>query len=311
MARYLPVLFAAPFLLALTGCEFEDMASAVNEKEEFHMTKPLKAGGHFRIENYNGPVEISGWERDEVDIAGTKYASTRSQLAEIRIDVQSSGDGVQIRTVPPVERRGNSGAKYVIRVPQRVLLDQVNSSNGSIRIERVDGATHVRTSNGGVRTRSLTGSLDVTTSNGTIEVSDLKGGALLATSNGSIKADNIRGMFQARTSNGSIDARLFDVPAGSPVKASTTNGRVELTLDVIKTDIRASTSNGSIQVNLPSNVNARIDANTSNSRILSDFEVKAGTSSKRRLEGVLGAGGPTIELTTNNGEIRVRKGVTI
>ena len=95
------------------------------------------------------------------------------------------------------------------------------------------------------------------------------------------------------------------------MKATTTNGRVELTLDVIKTDIRASTSNGSIQVNLPSNVNARIDANTSNSRIVSDFDVKAGTSSKRRLEGVLGAGGPTIELTTNNGEIRVRKGVTI
>ena len=311
MSRHLPVLFAAPFLLALTGCDFEDMAAAVNEKEDFHFNKPLKSGGHFRIENYNGSVEISGWEKDEVDISGTKYASTKAQLAEIKIDVQSSGDSLQVRTVPPIERRGNSGAKYIIRVPQRVLLDQVISSNGSIRIERVEGSAHVRTSNGGVRTRSLTGPIDVTTSNGTIEISDLKGGAELATSNGTIKADNIHGSFQARTTNGSIDARLFDVPAGSTVKAQTTNGRVDLAFDVIKTDVRASTSNGSINLQLPANVNARINANTSNSKITSDFDVRAGTSTKRHLEGVVGTGGPTIELTTSNGDIRLRKGVTI
>ena len=308
MSRYLSVLFAAPFLAVLTGCDFEEMAAAMNEKEEFHMSKPLKAGGHFRMENYNGSVEISGWEKDEVDIAGTKYASTKSQLAEIKIDVQTMADGLQIRTIPPVQRRGNSGAKYVIRVPRRLLLDQVNTSNGTIRIENVEGAAHVRTSNGGVRTRSLKGEIDVITSNGTIEISDSYGPVQLATTNGNIKADNVHGTFQGRTSNGNIEARLFEVPAGSPVKANTSNGRVDLTLDVLKTDIRAATSNGSISVHLPANLNARINATTSNSTVSSDFEVKSGSSTKRHLDGVVGTGGPAIELNTSNGDIRLRKG---
>ena len=123
MSRYLPVLFAAPFLIALTGCELENMAAAVNEKEDFHMNLVLKSGGHFRLENFNGSVEITGWEKEEVDVAGTKYASTQSQLAQIKIDVQSTPEGLNLRTIPPVERRGNSGAKYIIRVPRRLLLE--------------------------------------------------------------------------------------------------------------------------------------------------------------------------------------------
>jgi hypothetical protein len=55
-------------------------------------------------------------------------------------------------------------------------------------------------------------------------------------------------------------------------------------------------------------VNARLSAHTSNSSIETDFEIRAqGELSKNRLEGVLGSGGPLIDLNTSNGSIRLVK----
>jgi hypothetical protein len=73
-------------------------------------------------------------------------------------------------------------------------------------------------------------------------------------------------------------------------------------------EIRASTSNGGITLHLPGNVAANLVANTNNSSISTDFEVQTqGTLSKHHLEGRIGAGGPSIDLSTSNGSIRLLK----
>jgi hypothetical protein len=59
---------------------------------------------------------------------------------------------------------------------------------------------------------------------------------------------------------------------------------------------------------MPYQVNAQVVARTTNSSISSDFEVKMqGEFSKNRLEGVIGNGGPLIDLSTSNGSIRLLK----
>jgi hypothetical protein len=69
-----------------------------------------------------------------------------------------------------------------------------------------------------------------------------------------------------------------------------------------------STSNSSITLHMPYQVNAHVMARTTNSSISSDFEIKMqGDFSKNRLEGVLGNGGPLIDLSTSNGSIRLLK----
>ena len=220
MCKQLLTLGAIPLFLSLTGCDADDvLAAAAQEKQDFHYTKPLNQGGKFSIENINGSVEISGWDKNEVDISGTKYARTKAFLDEIKIDVQASNGMVSIRTIPPVDRsHSNAGAKYMIRVPRRVAVDSAASSNGSISLSSVEGAARIRTTNGRIAAKSVKGLLDITTTNGNVDIADVTGGARVSTSNGTVDADNLHGAFDAKTTNGGIKARLFDIPANTPVK---------------------------------------------------------------------------------------------
>src|SRR5947209_3985684 len=145
------VLLMAGSLLAVTACdEWGDFGNSQRFKEDFHMSYELKPGGRFALETMNGSVEISSWEKNTVDIVGTKYASEEAALKAIRIDVVNSPESVYVRTMKPSGFR-NVGARYIVRVPKSVELDNVTSSNGPVRIDNVDGNGRVRTSNGSIR----------------------------------------------------------------------------------------------------------------------------------------------------------------
>jgi len=308
------VFLVAAASLALVSCEEMDgfgfTGSSHRFKEDFHSTYPLKSGGRLTLENMNGSVEITGWEKDTVDVIGTKYAATESLLQSIKIDVASTADSVDIRTIFPSATRGNFGAKYIIRVPQKAVLDRVISSNGGVRVESVDGPARLKTSNGAIRVSRVNGLVDLHTSNGSVDVNDQTGGLIIRTSNGAVRVENVRGSLEATTSNGGIHARLSDPEPQKTVKLESSNGTVELTMERINNnEIRINTSNSSIQLRLPANAGGQLRAHTSNSSITTDFDVnvKAGQISKSRLDGAIGSGGPMFDLSTSNGSIKVQK----
>ena len=66
--------------------------------QEFHKTVPLTANGRVSLDNINGNVEITGWDRNEVQIDAVKTASDQQRLDDMRIEVNASSDSVEIRT---------------------------------------------------------------------------------------------------------------------------------------------------------------------------------------------------------------------
>ena len=241
------------------------------------------------MDNFNGSVEISGWDQNSVDISGTKYADSEARLRDVRIDISNQSNGVQIRTLRPErDHRGHVGAKYVIRVPRQTELERIQSSNGSMRVENIDSNVTLYTSNGSVHLSEIHGNVDAKSSNGSVEVRKVEGRMSFETSNGGVRAENVRGGIHGHTSNGSVDLELE-----TPQIA----------------DLTASTSNGGITVHLPASTNATISAHTSgHDRIYSDFDVTVhGPLSASTLEGTIGGGGPRIELTTSNGNIRLAR----
>ena len=307
--RWIPRAFCVLLpAFALVGCEDIDFGNSERYKEDFHYSFTLPAGGRLNVENQNGSIEISTWEKDAVEINGTKYANTQNLLKDIKIDANQTGNTVQVKTISPYGWRGNYGARYMIRVPKRVELDRIASSNGGIRVDDVEGTARLHTSNGSIHALRLKGPLDARTSNGSVDVEEHQGGAVLHTSNGRITGDVTKGDLEATTSNGGIRMRLREPDPEHPVRLESSNGSIDLTLDAVR-DIRASTSNSSITVRIPPAANARVRARTSNSSISSDFDVsvKGGMLSKHSLEGTLGSGGPMIDLSTTNGSIKLLK----
>ena len=132
-------LICLPLVFGLTGCDLDEVGNwgtMDRFREEFRFTYQLRPGGTLAIENINGSVEISAWEKNEVSLSGAKYAATEEMLRELKIEADSQPDRLVIRTVKPSGERCNCGAKYVLRVPKRINLNSISSSNGSLRAWR-------------------------------------------------------------------------------------------------------------------------------------------------------------------------------
>jgi len=151
----------------------------------------------------------------------------------------------------------------------------VASSNGSLRVEDVEGDAHLATSNGSVHLARIRGNVDAHSTNGSVEVDDVNGSMSFRTSNGTVRAENASGAFQAETSNGGVHVHLKDTEVGHPIKLWTSNGGVDLQLDSPRqNDVVATTSNGSVTVRLPNGFNASLHAATnSTGSVRSDFEI--------------------------------------
>jgi DUF4097 and DUF4098 domain-containing protein YvlB len=238
---------------------------------DFHYSYPMATNGKLSVESFNGSIEVSGWDQDTVDISGTKQGPTQEAADQLEVSVDHSANAVSIRVLRPSVRRNNLGARFVIKVPRHAVIDRLASSNGAIRT--TDGV----------------------------------GPARLHTSNGAIQVSGLAGPLEAHTSNGRITADL--VSADGPVRVETSNGSVEVGLPShFDEEVRAHTSNGSITLRAPATLNARVSARTSNGKITSDLDLRtSGEISRTRMEGVVGAGGPLIELTTSNGGIRITR----
>ncbi len=309
MRRLVAALALVPFLLALSGCEFAEWGNAQRFQEDFAHSYPLKSGSRLYVENFNGSVEIAGWDQETAGISGTKYASTENARNALRIDIVTSGDSIRIRTVRPSGHRGNMGARYVIKVPSRTSLDRVDSSNGSVYIHDIEGNARVRTSNGRVHVVRLKGPLDASTSNASLEIEEVQGPVTAHTSNGHVNATDVSNGLDVSTSNGGIEAFLTSVQPETPIKLATSNGGVKLTMDSLsRNEIEATTSNASITIRMPATLNANLKARTSNASISTDFDVTSkGQIGKHVLEGTIGGGGSLLTLRTSNGSIRIAK----
>lgn len=306
MRLMLPILAA----LLLAGCDLDDFGPSDRFKSDFHYT--LKPAERLNVENFNGEIEVEGWDEPSIDVTGTKYASTEENLNAIKVDIHESPGLDEIRTVRPGTFHGNQGARYLIRAPRKTVMDRIVSSNGSIRVHDMTAAARIQTSNGPIRVENTSGGLDAETSNGAIEVDSVTGRLNLHTSNGRIRADDVAGPCEAQTSNGAVTLAFKDAPDG-PTRIHTSNGSVDVKMSRSpKSDIHAETSNGSITLGLPGDTAARLDAQASQSSVSSDFDVtdtSGPDKDKHHMEGNIGSGGPLIDLITHNGGIHLRKSV--
>jgi len=303
-----PVLVTA--LLGTAGCYIDDFGSFGRYSKDFHESYPLKAGGRLSIETFNGSVEVSAWDQDSVDVSGTKYGPTQQAANDLKIQTDTGPDSLSIRAVRPSERRGSWGARLAVKVPRRTMIDLIQTSNGPIHVTGCSGPARFRSSNGEIRIEAFEGSVEAQTSNGQVELTDVRGDAVARTSNGRIHADNLRGALQAHTSNSGITANLAAAAATDrPLRLETSNGGVDVTLpDKFDNDVRVSTSNAPITLHMPPGMNARVEARTNNAGISSDFEVRVqGEITKNHMDGIIGNGGPLLDLSTSNAGIRLVK----
>src|SRR5215469_7863967 len=144
--------------------------------EEFHQTYTISADGRIELDNINGDVRISSWDRNEVKVDAVKYADTKDELDEATIEVGSGKDYVSIRTRYRDQHGWNWGShrnapsvEYTLTVPRSARLDSIKLINGSLDVTGVSGEVRASCINGRLEAHDLSGRAELSTINGRLE----------------------------------------------------------------------------------------------------------------------------------------------
>ena len=227
--------------------------------EEFHQTYAITADGRVELDNINGDVHISSWDRNEVKVDAIKYADTKEDLEEAKIEIDSGKDHLSIQTKYPHRDQGwNWGShnhpasvEYTLTVPRTVRLDEIKLINGQLDVNGVSGE---------VRASCI---------------------------NGRLEAEGLAGRAKLSTINGHLEAK-FGQLAGKSVELNSVNGSVDLTI--------------------PSDSNAEVEASTISGGIHNDFGLRVnGHMVGHDMRGELGNGGTQIHLSNVNGHIDIHR----
>src|ERR1017187_2912749 len=212
-------------LILALGAHASDHRGALTE--EFHQTYALTADGRVELDNINGDVHISSWDRNEVKVDAVKYADTKERLDEAKIEIDARNDSISIRTKYPNHdhnwtwgaHNNPASVEYTLTVPRKARLDEIKLINGELDINGVSGEVNA------------------------------------SCINGRLEAHNLAGRARLSTINGHLDAR-FDQLAGQRVELNSVNGSVDLTIPSdSNAEVEATTVSGGINNDFGLHVN--------------------------------------------------------
>jgi len=226
-------------------------------------TFDVRPGARFALDNVNGHVNVTSWDQSRVRVHAYKTVSrsddAKHALDALKVEMEPRDGGVTVHTIYP--SRGSVGfldflagnwsdakVEYDITVPRSISLD-VETTNGAIEVNGVNGTLKVETTNGHIRLERCAGNVDASTTNGRIEAElltvDRDRTNRLSTTNGKViltVPPSLAAQVDASTTNGSIDS---DLPVstqsfskhslrgainggGAPLRLRTTNGSIEI-----------------------------------------------------------------------------------
>src|SRR5579864_238883 len=244
----------ALLILAL-GAHASDHRGALTD--EFHQTYALTADGRVELDNINGSVHITSWDRNEVKVDAIKSADTKERLDEAKIEIDSHGSSLSIRTKYPDHdntwnwgsRNNPASVEYTLTVPRAVRLDEIKLINGSLDLSGVSGEVRASCINGELRARDLAGRARLSTINGRldarfeqlsgsgVELNSVNGEVEMtipSDSNAQIDANTVSGGihndFGLRVSHHFVGHNMHGElgNGGTHIKVSNVNGRIEI-----------------------------------------------------------------------------------
>jgi DUF4097 and DUF4098 domain-containing protein YvlB len=252
------------FVILLSGLGLWAQLGLAKDRvqEEFHQTYSLTADGQVRLENVNGKVQFTTWDRQEIQVDAVKKADRQEDLEATKIEIKSKSDSIDIRTKLPKWkasqwRKSNSASvDYEIKVPVGARLAEVKTVNGSLEVIGVRGRVELTTVNGRLVAKGLAADAKLESVNGSVEASfdqlvGVKSVSLNAV-NGKIEItipSNADADISANSLNGRIQADNLTVkknwPVGSELRGKLGQGGTRIKLETVNGGIRVRQAEGS------------------------------------------------------------------
>jgi DUF4097 and DUF4098 domain-containing protein YvlB len=259
------------------------------QAEEWVKTYSVTGRPQVRVFTDDGSVRISTGDTKQVEIRVEYHGYDLNK--NLHLDSHQDADRIEV-SVRTTSHWGFSWGnnsrrlRVEIRMPKDADL-QVETGDGSVEAQSVNGNVDIHTGDGHIALEGAKGAIRLRTGDGHIEGRGLDGKVDANTGDGHVKLEGRFDTLEIKTGDGSIDARAL---SGSRMAASW--------------NIR--TGDGSVDLVLPPDFQANIDASTNDGRISLGIPVTVeGTFSKSQIHGKMNGGGQPLTIRTGDGSIRL------
>ena len=295
--------------------------------------------GSVAINNVAGEIRVVGWDRPDVRVTGTLGEGTE------RLDIETSGDQVEVAVVIPRGARNVRPSRIEVRVPARKGIQALGVS-ASVDVRGVTGDVEVRSTSGAVVVRGNPASVEATSTSGDVDVEVSTGAVEANSTSGRVRvAGSIRESVTAESVSGSveIEAQTQEVVAQSvsghvrisaPVRrlsASTVSGNVEVRGGTLQygafesvsgsvmvagnlerdAAINVQSHSGDVTLQLPASVGARFEVSTFSGDIENSFGQAPQRTSRytpgQELRFTSGDGNALITIKTFSGQVSLQR----
>jgi len=294
--------------LAAIGAVLIAMATftRVVHADEYAKTYAIAQRANVHVDTNDGSVRVVTSDVKQVEFH-VEYSGLQLDKT-LHVESHQQGDRVDLtaRVVSVSGWFGGLGVARRLHIEVRMPKDadlQVETGDGSVQASLLVGNISLHTGDGSIKADGLSGTLDLRSGDGSITVNSLKGAATLYTGDGSISGSDLDGRYDATTGDGSVHlAGRFD---GLTVK--TGDGSIDaraLPGSKMSTGWNLRTGSGSVEMALPGDLPADLDATTGDGRISLDIPVD-GAVTKSEVRGKINGGGRPLAIHTGDGSIHV------
>jgi len=261
------------------------------QADEVAKTFTVAGHAHVRVQTDDGAVRVSTGDIKQVEIR-VEYTGYKLDR-DLQVTTSQNGDSVEVIAKTHGGSWFNFGVRHTsLRVEVHMPKDadlEVTTGDGSVEADSINGNLDVRTGDGHIMVQGAHGNIRLHTGDGHIEGRALDGRADITTGDGHV---NVEGRFDGltiRTGDGSVTARANQ---GSTVAAPW----------------NIHTGDGSVDLDLPGEMQANLDASTHDGRISLGIPVTVeGTFSSTKIMGKMNGGGQAIVVRTGDGSIHLNK----
>lgn len=224
--------------------------------DEIEKSFDVNENASFRLDNVNGSVQISSWDRAEIRVVANITADNQDDRENIVVDMQQTSVGVAVKTrYKEREKWGqnsNSGkVEYTVTVPSGISLSAIDLVNGSLKIDGVKGEVNAELVNGSIKAHGLASNSEFSSVNGSIKITYDEFAKELdridvETVNGSIKVSvpkSLSATVNAETMHGSIKTDFGLVAeknmfTGRHLSGDVGNGDIKITMESVNGSVK-------------------------------------------------------------------------
>ncbi len=277
--------------------------------EEWTKSYTVSGRAQVRVDTNDGAVRVATGDAKQVEfrVIYEGYELNKN----MHIDSRQDGDSVQLNARVMGHwgfswGHNRRGPRIEVRMPKDADL-QIDTGDGSVETQPIKGRVKIHTGDGSVRVQAVDGNVDIDTGDGSITLEGAKGDIRLHTGDGHIDARNLDGRVDANSGDGhiKIDGRL------DALNVKTGDGSIDARVEPgskLTGGWSIHTGDGSVDLVLPADLQANIDASTNDGHISMGIPLTVeGTFSNSQIHGKMNGGGQSLTIHTGDGSIRLSK----